>query len=75
MLKRVELKTEQKNAILKLFADTKQMEQLVNDFKKSFKVLEGRQTEKNKGDDPDSYIIWSSVLQKTIEVPTTELLG
>jgi hypothetical protein len=74
MLKQIKLTIEQKSAVLKLFTNSERMEQLANEFKKSFKVLEGRQNGNNKGSDPDSYMIWSSVLNRTIEVPTTELL-
>jgi len=70
-MKRIELTAEQKTVVMKLFADTKLMEQLVKDFRKSFKVLEGRT---NKGETPESYIIWSNVTQRTMEVPTSELL-
>ena len=71
-MKRIDLTPEQKTEVMKLFASTEQMEQLVKDFRKSFKVMEGRA---NKGDDPESYVIWSSILQKTFTVPTADLLG
>jgi len=71
-MKRVGLTTEQKAAVLKLFSKSKQMEQLVKEFKKTFKVLEGRG---GKDKDPESYIVWSSALGRTIEIPTKELLG
>ena len=71
-MNRINLTTEQKIAVLKLFTESKQMEQLIREFKKSFKVLEGRAV---KDSDPESYIIWSPALGRTFEVPTKELLG
>jgi len=72
-MNRIDLTTEQKAEALKLFLKTERVEQLVKEFKKSFKVLDGRAVK--EGQDPEYYIIWSSLLNRTIEIPTKELLG
>lgn len=71
-MKRIDLTPDQKAEALKLFCKSERLKQLIEDFRKSFKVLEGRAS---KGDDPTSFIIWSSVTQRTMEVSTSELLG
>jgi len=75
MLKRVELTPEKKSEVIKLFCKSEKMKELVEEFIKSFKVLEGRQDTTTKSKDPEEYVIWSSILQKTIRIPVKELLG
>ena len=72
MLKRIELTDEQKKAVLKLFNKSETMEALTAEFTKSFKVLELREDE-NHND--DYYVIWSSILNRTLKIPVKEIIG
>ena len=68
-IKRETLTKEQEAEVLKLFKKSKQMKSLLNDFIKSFKVLELRTTTRG-----EFYIIWSSTLNQTFQIPVQELL-
>lgn len=72
MLQRTELTDEQKKAVLKVFYKTDTMKELTAEFIKSFKVLELREDENH---DNDHYVIWSSILNRTLRVPVTEIIG
>ncbi len=64
-MNRKPLSDEQKRAVEKAFAKTGTMKKLVDDFKRSVKVMEIRD-----GD----YIFWSAMLNRTFKVPVSEVL-
>ncbi len=68
-IKREKLNKEQEAEILKLFKKSKTMKSLTQDFIKSFKVLEERTTSRGR-----FYIIWSSILNQTLQIPVQDLL-
>lgn len=79
MLQRKELTDDQKKAVLKAFHKSETMKNLVTEFKKSFKALELREDVNEdypelENHDNDHYVIWSSVLSKTLRIPVKEIM-
>jgi hypothetical protein len=71
MIKQVKLEQDQKEAIIKLFRKSPQMEAYIQDFMRSFKILEEQVI-----DGVEYYVFWSSIQGGgAIKIPVNELMG
>ena len=70
MIKQIKLEQEQKDAIIKLFRKSPQMETFIQDFIRSFKVIEEQVI-----DGVEYYVFWSSAVSGgVIKIPVSELM-
>ena len=68
VIDRQPLTDEQKKVVDKAIVKTKTVKKLIDEFKRSFKVMELRH-------DPtgDYYVVWSAALNRVVKVPAKEL--
>lgn len=70
MIKQIKLEQEQKDAVTKLFRKSPRMETFIQEFIRSFKILEEQVI-----DGVEYYVFWSSMYGGgTIKIPVSELM-